>query len=201
MARLDKDQYLIKTINSYRGDPKLRSSCSFKIHFEDNDIVWVPWSPDISITTQFEEFCRTRPELYQLLFSAAESIKMQAAINRTNITEVQPGMTAFLNLRFFGSDWYQSLGLPNSDETNYVVVFIYNRWYHKTTKTKIVALCNIFCEEWPVNHAFVREYGSQLRLLPGDIIVNSRLIQQYPQLVANVKPNMNQLKHEEFEYR
>ena len=64
MARLDKDQYLIKSIRGYRGDPKLRSTCYFKVHFEDNDVVWVPWSTDISITTQFEDFCRTRPELY-----------------------------------------------------------------------------------------------------------------------------------------
>ena len=126
---------------------------------------------------------------------------MQAALNRTNITEVQPGMDAFVNLRFFGSDWYQSLGLPNSDEVNYMVLFTYHHWYHKTTKTKIVALCNIFSEEWPVNHAFVREYGSQLLLLPGDIIVNQKLIQQYPQLLANVKPNMDQHKYQQFEPR
>ena len=126
---------------------------------------------------------------------------MQAALNRTSITEVQPGVDVFVNLRFFGSDWYQSLGLPNSDEVNYLVLFHYHRWYHKTTRTKIVALCNIFSEEWPVNHSFVREYGSQTRLLPGDIVVNQSLLQQYPQVLANVKPNMDQIKYEQFKQR
>ncbi len=141
----------------------------------------MPWSADVSVTTQFEDFYRTRPELYQLLYSTAEAAKMQAAVNRTYITEVQPGVDVFVNLRFFGSDWYQSLplGLPNSDEINYVVLFTYHRWYHKTTKkTNIVAMCNIFSEKWPVNHSFVREYGSQYTLLPGDIAVNQTLLQQ-----------------------
>ena len=87
----------------------------------------MPWSTDISVTAQFEDFCRTRPELYQLLYSAAEATKMQATLNRTNKTEVQRGVDAFVNLRFFGSDRYQSLGLPNSDKVNYVVHFTYHR--------------------------------------------------------------------------
>lgn len=90
MARLEKNQYLIKSIKGYHGDPQLRSPCHFKVHFEDDDIVWVPWSADISITAQFEDFCRTRPELYQLIFSAAEATKMQAALNRTNISQIKP---------------------------------------------------------------------------------------------------------------
>jgi hypothetical protein len=81
MSLLDKDQYLIKSVVAYRGDPLVRSSCTFLVHFDDRDLVWLPWSPDISETTQFEAFCQSRNELYLLLFSASQASKMKASIN------------------------------------------------------------------------------------------------------------------------
>jgi hypothetical protein len=161
-AILDKNQYLIKEVQAYRGDPANRSSCTFLVWFKDNDIVWLPYSLNISTTTQFDLFCSARPELYMLLYSYAEAQKMIAAINRSPITEVKPGDTVFLDLRFYGAGWYNSLDLPNSDLLRYFVPFTYVRWYHKTSDTKIVALCLIFSEEWPVNHHFVRSYDSFL---------------------------------------
>jgi hypothetical protein len=65
MALLDKNQYLlIKEILAYRGDPLKQTTC----HFDDGDLIWVPYSTDIACTQQFEVFCNARPELYLLLF-------------------------------------------------------------------------------------------------------------------------------------
>lgn len=144
MALLDKNQYLIKEIQAYRGDPANRSSCTFLVWFEDNDRVWLPYSIDISNTTQFETFCSTRPELYTLLYSFGEAQKIIAAINRSPITKVKPGYCVFVDLQFYGAGWYKSLDLPDSDVLRYVVPFHYVRWYHKTSHTKIVAQCLIF---------------------------------------------------------
>jgi hypothetical protein len=188
MAMLDKNQYLITEILAYRGDPAKRSTCLFLIQFDDGDLIWVPYSRDITETQQFETFCNARSELYLLLFSAAEASTMMAAINRTNISEVAPGSNVFVNLRFFGFEWYNSLGLPNSDTINYVVAFTYMRWYHKTTFTKIVAACSIFDEIWPVNHNFVRAYGSNYVPSTSDVVVTSTLIHQYPQIITSSKP-------------
>ena len=183
MALLDKNQYLIKEVQAYRGDPANRSSCTFLVWFEDNDLVWLPYSLDISNTSQFEAFCSTRPELYTLLYSYVEAQKMIAAINRSPITEVQPGDTVFVDLQFYGAGWYNSLDLPNSDIIRYVVSFTYVRWYHKTSQTKIVAQCAIFKEEWPVNHHFVRAYGSAKLPPDNSQLVDSDLVHQFPHIL------------------
>ncbi len=147
MALLDKNQYLIKEVQAYRGDPMTRSTCTFLVWFEDNDLIWLPYSIDVSNTVQFETFCFTRPELYTLLFSQLEAQKVIAALNKSPITEVKPGDVVYVDLRFYGAGWYNALDLPNSDTTRYVVPFSYVRWYHKSSQTKIVAQCVIFKEK------------------------------------------------------
>ena len=183
MALLDKNQYLIKDIQAYRGDPMTRSSCSFLIWFEDNDLVWLPFSPDISNTVQFEMFCNSRPELYTLLYSQLESQKMIAALNRFPITEVNPGDSVYVDLCFYGGGWYNSLDLPSSDSLRYVAMFTYVKWYNKTIRTKIVAQCALFYEEWPVNHHFVRSYGSLKVPLVGSVLVDSELVHRFPHIL------------------
>lgn len=184
MAYLDKNQYLIKSIIAYRGDPLVRTSCTFLVLFDDGDLIWLPWSADISATSQFESFCQTRGELYLLLYSAAEAAKLKAATNRMPISDVVPGDTAYIDLRFYGSDWYLSLGLPDCDTTSYVVIFQYTRWFHKTTRTKIVATCPVFGEEWPLNNHFVRSYGRRLSFPDGAVLVDSEFVRQFPQLLS-----------------
>ena len=149
-------------------------------------LVWLPWSADISETTQFETFCQHRSELYLLLYSASQASKLKAAINRMPISDVTPGDLVYVDLRFYGSDWYMSLCLPDSDTTTYVVVFEYTRWFHKTTRTKIVAVCSVFNEEWPLNNHFVRSYGHRTNLPDGAVLVDTVFISQFPQLL--VKP-------------
>lgn len=184
MACLDKDQYLIKEVKSYRGYPLVRSSCTFLVLFDYGELVWVPWSTDISATIQFESFCLTRSELYLLLYSAAEAAKMKAATNRMPISNVVSGDLVYVDLRFYGSDWYLAFGLPDSDNTAYVVIFQYIRWLHKTTRTKIVATCPVFGEEWPLNNHFVRSYGHRLIILDGAVLVDSAFVAKFPQLLA-----------------
>ena len=187
MALLDKNQYLIKEIQSYRGDPVTRTSCTFLVWFEDNDLIWLPYSPDISNTMQFESFCNTRPELYTLLYSQLEAQKMIAALNKSPITEVRPGDSVYVDLRFYGSGWYNSLDLPSSDILRYVVKFDYVKWFHKTSHTKIVAFCELFQEEWPVNHHFVRAYGSFKVPPEASVIVDSALVHCYPHILPTNK--------------
>jgi hypothetical protein len=108
---------------------------------------------------------------------------MIASLNKSPITEVTPGDSVYVDLRFYGSGWYISLDLPSSDIIRYVVKFTYVKWFHKTTNTKIVALCDLFQEEWPVNHQFVRAYGSFKVPPEGSVIVDSDLVRRYPHIL------------------
>lgn len=105
MALLDKNQYLIKEVQAYCGDHINRSTCTFLIWFEDNDLVWLPYySLDIGNTVQFEAFCVARLELYTLFFTQREAQKVMAALNISPITEVEPGDSVYVDLRFMGLD-------------------------------------------------------------------------------------------------
>jgi hypothetical protein len=103
-ASRDTDQYAIEFVLMYRGDPLQRTTTSFLVHFADGDKVWLPWSMDISSTQAFEFFCQSRSELYLLLYSAKESKRIYAAINKQPISEVKPGDVVYVDLRWYGYD-------------------------------------------------------------------------------------------------
>jgi hypothetical protein len=47
IALWDADQYVIKKILGWKGDPQVRTTMEFKVMFEDGDILWIPYSKDI----------------------------------------------------------------------------------------------------------------------------------------------------------
>jgi hypothetical protein len=190
-ALLDNDQYAIDIVRAYRGDPQKRSQCVFLVRFMDGDEVWLPWSMDLTSTAQFEDFCKARPELYSLLYTLNELRKIIKDINKTVITEVNPGDTAYLNLRYYGSEWFYSLLLPDPDFKAYVVEIKYLKWFQKTTRTSIVMRCDLFNEDAPVNHFTVRSYGMHTGRPPDSILVDSSFIAKYPQVLPDDKlPNL-----------
>jgi hypothetical protein len=181
-ARRDTDQYAIASVVMYRGDPLQRMTTSFLVHFADGDKVWLPWSMDISSTQAFESFCQSRSELYLLLYSAKEEKRIYAAINKQPISEVKPGDIVYVDLRWYGCDWYSGLELLNFVTHRYLVAFEYTQWFHSITRTKIIAICRVFNEEWPLNHYFVRAYGFCLNLPDDSTLIDSKFVALYPRL-------------------
>jgi hypothetical protein len=66
-ALRDADQYLVATFIAYRGDPLIRTSISFNILFADGSQIWEPWSQDLFDTVQYEDYCRSLPQLAPLI--------------------------------------------------------------------------------------------------------------------------------------
>lgn len=52
-----------------RGDVFKRTTIELLVGFEDGDIVWLPFSNDISSTKQFESFCKLKGHLIPLLYT------------------------------------------------------------------------------------------------------------------------------------
>jgi hypothetical protein len=74
LALRDKDQFVIKKIFTYKGDPNLRLSLLFHVAFVDGDLRWLRLGPRISLIRYLiEEFCRGHPQLHQLLFTTKEA--------------------------------------------------------------------------------------------------------------------------------
>ncbi len=124
----------------------------------------------------------TRSELYLLLYSSNEAKHIYAAINKQHISEVKHGDVAYVDLRWYGYDGYSGLGLPNYDTHKYVVAFSYTQWLHSKTHTKIVAVCRVFNEKWPLNHYIFRAYGSCLNLTDSVTLVGNKFVALYPRL-------------------
>lgn len=181
-AQLDNDQYELDRILAYRGDPEQRTTMEFEIRFADGTIMWLVWSADLFGTTAYENFCSSRPELRPLLYSASDALKRKQETNKQPITEVAPGQSAFVDIRYYSSEWYACLGLPDPEHHSYVVKFDYTGWANKN-HTKIKATCELFDEHHVLNHDFVKRYGSRLALANFMTLINRDTVLQFPELV------------------
>ena len=186
VARLDFDQFEIDTFLYYRGNPMIRTTIEFYIRFGDGDERWVTWSKDLFDTIHYEQFCRSRAPLFPLLYSAKEAQQRIAQINAKPITEVSPGDKVFVDIRSHGgSTWYNNLQLPRSEELTYVFTAVYDRWIGQHKK-KLQLSIPITLEEIPVDHYFVRAYGSSTKFDPAHmVLVDAALCARYPGIMPN----------------
>ena len=192
VAMIDNDQFTITDFKAYRGNPMLRTSMEFEVSFEDGSLVWLPWSKDLFETVQYESYCRSRPELYPLIFEAKTSAKRISELNRTPISEVKPGDVVLVNLRCYGAGWYETLSLDDKDHVNYLVEYRYSKW-KSARHLKIEALCPLFKETFTVDHAFVKFYGSwnENDWIDSSLkftIIDKDLIAKVPELLPSYKP-------------
>ena len=144
IAKLDQNQFTIQEIKWYTGNPHVRTSMIFTILFEDGQAD-VPYNPDLAATQQFVEYVHSRADCFPLRFSAAEAKKQVAAMNKLAITNISPGDTLYLSLRYFdGTDrmWVDSLGLPDIEK--YYVVEIQAERYTDSKHRAIWSFCTTF---------------------------------------------------------
>jgi hypothetical protein len=167
---------------AYRGDPMKRTTMEFLVRFRDSSEHWLPWSEDLFITVQYEDFCRLKPPLFPLIYRVNESRRQINQLNKTPITSVDIGDQVFVDLRSYNDSWYQALKLPNCDTTTYVVVYNYLRWHKKPFA--MVVQCPIFKENFVVDHLFVFRYGS-VKIFDDKqmILVDSDFVSRYPQVL------------------
>ena len=181
MAQRDNEQYVIGSVLSYRGDPLKRKSCEFLVLFADGDKVWLPWSVDLVATVQFEAFCLSKSHLFPLTVSAKQWNQLMLKMNKGGIKDVQPGTRFYLDLRYFGDGYYQSLDLPERDFVSYVVECTYSSW--RVYGEAIVVDCPVFDQTYIWNAAMVFLYGCSLTLAAGMVIVDGAFVRVYPQVL------------------
>ncbi len=162
-------------------DPLKRSTTEFLVKFKDGDQKWLPFNNDLSTTLQFEEYCRNRTQLFPLLFSDKIWKKRMREVNMIGINMVSPGITFYLDLRYFGDAYYQSLQLPNSDLIIYVVECRYIKFLHKD-ETIIVAECPLFKQKYNFNATAVYLYGCNFKLNDKMKLIDNNFVLQFPQI-------------------
>ena len=187
-AMIDNDQYKVKEVKGYLGNPLKRKSCTFLVEFEDGDVVWKYWDYDLYDTVAYENFCKSRSELRFLHLTtrmANESIRL---LNSTAITEVSIGDRVFVDIRCMGSTWYRYLNLPNAEYMRYVIGMEYVGYPQRSRNNHLTinAHCAYYSQAFTnLNHCWVLMWGCNKVFVKEDmVLVNDQLCRKYPNLMS-----------------
>ena len=201
LAQEDADQFLIKSITAWRGDPDRPTTMEFEILFEGQlEPTWRAWDRDLSAAIPFEDYCRTIDELFSLLAPDRKAYTDAAKeLNKISITMVQPGQEVYVSLRWFGTAAYDSdeLRLPNKWHRRYVVLLRYTRYTSQKrlhidgnmpvfnitvsfTHTKVLTWgrCAAISDATLVDEAFVRRNPTVLGLI-ADLKIRKAVEKRY----------------------
>lgn len=161
VAQLDGNQYLIRRIITYSGDPGVRSSVDFQTEFEDGSILWLPFSQDLFDTREYVRFCQSRPELAQMASILKVSNQLRRETLTRAISRVKPNDRVYVNLRWFGHTWYQRLNIPEKFYTDYWIEGKYGRFLDKQKK-RITIYYPVFEETHHVDNLFGAKNTEQI---------------------------------------
>jgi hypothetical protein len=182
-AMRDKDQFVVKEILSYTGDSTKRTDMVFKVLFMDGDVVDVPYSQDL-ICEPFDVFCKSKSYLYHLSMDVSIAHNWMVSLRRRDIVDVVPGDLVWVNLRYFGDIWYESLGLPNSESTSYVTRFKYTQWFNRSgSKRKVTCVFLLSGQSYCFDGYLVYAWGSNKILFSDDVVVDKKFVSKYPQVM------------------
>ena len=161
-----------------------RDSIYFLVRFCDYSERWIPYSDNIARTNHFEQYISSKAALTPLLYSRREVAFWRKKINATKITEVKCGDVVYVDLRSYGSEWFNNRNLPEAYK-DYVVNYEYVRPLRGGKLFMIK--CPLFNEEFPVDHEFVLRYGSVFTFDPDSmVLVDSELLEQFPGIIADI---------------
>ena len=136
-ALSDFNQYVVVSILGYSGDPQKRSKMDFIVQYASGHELFLPFCKDIDELIVFESFIRNLPELFLLLHPASEVPKLVSSINKAPITGYDLNQAVYVNLRVFGSAWYNTLLLPDKFKIRYIFHGVIDSFNPSRTKAFI----------------------------------------------------------------
>ena len=156
VGKYDHDQFIVKSINYFMGNPHLRTSMLFNVTFqvgEFEETAQVKYSPDLANTQQFVDYVNVTPYLLPLKFNAKEATTQYAQMTKTPITDINIHDELYVDMRYFDgtkNEWFDNLGLPHPTIGYYMKVQC-TRW----TSSKHIAIecyCAVFQQTYVLNH-------------------------------------------------
>ena len=183
-ATWDADQYVVDKILAHRGDPWHRTTMEFLIVYSDGDQLWQRFNTDnhnISKTIIFEDYCRSKPELFILLLTDTEARKHKAAINKKRIVSLKPGDHFFLDIRLWGWQWYDNLDLPDKHFKTYLTECQAIELGSRDTKIKIYD--KVFKKEYWFQNFDVISHCYRREISDNDILITQEVLSTYPQIL------------------
>ena len=76
LARRDNKEFIVVSIEAYKGNPSQRNNLMFKVLFADGDCKWRLFGKDIQTNEAFISFCQNVKECRYLVHSSAEQARL-----------------------------------------------------------------------------------------------------------------------------
>ena len=155
VGKYDYDQFKVKCINYFTGNPHLRTSMLFNVTFqvgESEETAQVRYSADLANTQQFTDYVMRTPYLYPLQFNAAEARKRVTQMIRTPIKNLKLQETLYVNLRYFDgttNEWFDSIHLPYPT-ISYFMQVICRKW-SSSQHLVMECYCAVFDATYKIN--------------------------------------------------
>jgi hypothetical protein len=206
-ANQDYDQHFVDSITAWKGNPERVTSLEFRVRFRDLEEVWLPYSKDISDTQAYGDYTAARPYLRHLAFMPPKSLRAFAKTFTSPITGYSVGDTLYVDLRCYGSDWYDQLtDIPDRYDKQYMLLYKVTAISHHF----LSCYCAVFDEQWQsargpraLSPYWCYAWGS-IRDFNADtmILITPYLCRVKPSLISsNIEEQQRVLKHHFAEYR
>jgi hypothetical protein len=191
-ASQDYDQTLITKLIGWRGNPMKKTTLEFHVAFADEDRVWLIHTADLDATQAYEDYVTSIPCLAHLRFPRQEDgLKWISAQRKAELPEYTKGETLYVDIRCYGTAWYdQELTMfPDRYDKVYVVAYT----VAGTSRRALFANCDVYQEVWrelsgpsALDPYFCYAYGS-VRDFDADsmILVTPDLCRSYPVLISS----------------
>ena len=111
--------------------------------------------------------------------------KVSKDMDSKPITTVKPGDKCYIELRAWGYDYYISIGLPDPDNINYVVLCTYVQW-NNTTHTSIILFCDLFKQRFVWKNTSIYRYGMNQELTQEMVLIDNSFCQKYSKILSTV---------------
>jgi hypothetical protein len=152
---------------------------TFRVKFMDGDKIWLPYRKDLHESVPFQTFVKSRAALTPLCYDEKGWRQRARGLNAQEILLVRPKSSCFVDLRAWGAGWYKSLGLPDTDQLDYVVLCSYLCWENKA-RTRIQVSCPIFKQKFVWKNTDVMCFGSVSSMAEGMVLVDEVFCDTHP---------------------
>jgi hypothetical protein len=191
-AMYDNDEYPITHIQAYRGEVKTRTTLEFLVAYEDGDRKWLPLNL-VMDTEALSTFIDIHPRLRTLLKTASQATKWLADLASIPCPEALANRVVYVDIRYFGWQWYASRGLPNFETLSYMVPAKYTLRRQPHGPPKMFISMPLLEAEYELKgSAFAETEGSLQYTSPSlpsgeplHAIVTKQLVKDFPSLLQN----------------
>ena len=185
----DYDQSQVKAITGWKGDPRTKTTMSFRVEFADGDVIWLPYSKDLDQTEAFGRYTASLPTLEHLSYGPKRAREWLAEKRKAAIHGYAVGDVLYVDIRCYSFGWYDDVLTFLEDRYDKAYVVVYQ--ITAVNPRYLCAYCPTYDELWQAASGLNKldaywcyTYGSTRELDDTMVLVTPELCRRYPALIS-----------------